>query len=280
MPPIVFTDIGKAANDLLVRDFPVGAIKLEGKSVAKNGVAFNVAGAKDNKTGQIFGELKTKYTDKEKGLSLTETWTTSNVLSAEVEFADAVTKGLKFNLFGALHPHDGQKNTRLSMEYKHKNVSTRTQLDVFKGPLINADVAVSHDGFMIGAESAYKNGSLLKYNFALGYATHDYALALQIANKGDLLTGSYYHRVNDDVETGAKAVWDRKASANMVLEVGAKYTLDKDTSLKFKIDNSGKLGLGFTQVLKPSVKMSLGGIFDTSKLNENAHKVGMALSFG
>lgn len=279
MSPIVFSDIGKAANDLLMRDYPVGAIKIEGKTVASNGVNFNVAGAKDNKSGQIFGELKTKYCDKAKGFTLTETWTTSNVLSAEVELADALTKGLKFNLFGALHPHDGQKNTRLSMEYKHNIVSTRSQIDLFKGPLINADIAFNREGIMLGAESAYRNGSILKYNFAAGYVTPEYALALIVANKGDSLTGSYYHRVNKEVEASGKATWDRKAGANMVLEVGTKYTLDKDASLKAKLDNLGKLGLGYTQRLRPGVKLSLAGVFDTARLNENAHKIGMSLTF-
>ncbi|KAG0094310.1 Mitochondrial porin, partial [Podila epicladia] len=59
--PVPFADLGKSTNDLLGKDFPVGQTKLELKTVAPNGVTFNVLGNKDNKSGHINGELKTKY---------------------------------------------------------------------------------------------------------------------------------------------------------------------------------------------------------------------------
>ena len=36
--PVPYSDLGKAANDLLGKDFPVGHTKLELKTVAPNGV--------------------------------------------------------------------------------------------------------------------------------------------------------------------------------------------------------------------------------------------------
>lgn len=36
--PVPFADVGKSANDLLGKDFPVGQTKLELKTVAPNGV--------------------------------------------------------------------------------------------------------------------------------------------------------------------------------------------------------------------------------------------------
>ncbi|KAI9224834.1 eukaryotic porin/Tom40 [Blastocladiella britannica] len=279
MPPIVFSDIGKAASDLIGKDFPVGSIKLESKTTASNGVNFTVAGNKDNKTGGIVGELKTKYADKSKGLTLTETWTTANVLSAEVELADALAKGLKLTLHGALLPHLGSKNAKFSTEYKQDQFATRSAIDLFKGPTATADFAFNRDGVLAGAETAYDLGSglLLKYNLALGYATKEYAVAFHAANKLDTFAGSYYHRVNKDLEAGGRATWDRKSGANVTLEVAAKYALDSSAFVKAKIDNAGKLGLGYTQVLRQGVKVSAGGIFDTTRLAENAHKVGLSI---
>ncbi|ORZ34892.1 eukaryotic porin/Tom40 [Catenaria anguillulae PL171] len=279
MPPIVFSDIGKAASDLLGKDFPVGSIKLETKTTASNGVNFTVSGAKDNKTGGIAGELKTKYADKARGLTLTETWTTSNVLSAEVELADSLTKGLKLNLLGSLLPHAGTKNAKVSLEYKQDALATRSSIDLFKGPIATADLALNHDGILFGAETAYDlaSGNVTKYNFAFGYATREYAMALHAANKLDTFAGSYFHKVNKELEAGGRATWDRKSGANVSLELAAKYALDKDAFVKAKIDNAGKLGLGYTQVLRPGVKASLGGVFDTTRLGENVHKVGMSI---
>jgi hypothetical protein len=42
MAPVVFSDIGKAASDLLGKDFPVGSIKLETKTTASNGVVRSI----------------------------------------------------------------------------------------------------------------------------------------------------------------------------------------------------------------------------------------------
>ncbi|KAG5457892.1 MAG: eukaryotic porin-domain-containing protein, partial [Olpidium bornovanus] len=89
-----------------------------------------------------------------------------------------------------------------------------------------------------------------------------------------VFSASYYHRVNADVDAGGKAVWDSKANNQAVgIEIGTKYKIDNDAFIKAKIDNGGRLGLGYTQTLRKGVKISLAGLFDTTKLNENAHKV-------
>jgi hypothetical protein len=92
------------------------------------------------------------------------------------------------------------------------------------------------------------------------------------------LEASYYQRVNSDTEVGAKATGNVKSITDVTIEVGAKYALDRDAFVKVKTDNMGRLGLGYTQVLRPGVKMSLGGLFDTTRLQENAHKIGLSLT--
>lgn len=46
---------------------------------------FKVNGHRDNKTGIIVGDLETKYSEKSKGVSFTEAWTTSNHLNGKIE---------------------------------------------------------------------------------------------------------------------------------------------------------------------------------------------------
>lgn len=38
---------------------------------------------------------------------MTESWTSTNILGGEVELADSLVNGLKFNLIGALLPASG-----------------------------------------------------------------------------------------------------------------------------------------------------------------------------
>jgi len=277
--PVPFSDIGKPVSDLLGKDFPIGCAKLEINTLAANGVKFTVNGSKDNKTGFIAGEIKAKHVDKVKGLTLTESWTTSNVLNTQVELQDSIAKGLKLDLNASFLPAVGSKNVKFGAEYKQDFLFTRTSLDLFKGPTLSGDAVIGSEGILAGGEIGYDvaDGRVTKYNAALGYTALDYSIALHANNALNTFGVSYFHRVNKDVETGAKALWDRKTDSAVSVEVGTKYALDRDAFVKAKIDNTGRLGLGYTQVLRPGVKVSFAGIFDTTRLNENAHKLGLSL---
>ena len=127
----------------------------------------------------------------------------------------------------------------------------------------------------MGGDVAYdvSSGLVTRYNGALGYTTPEYTVTLTASNKLGVFGASYFHRLSKSVEAGAKATWNKKADAAVAIEVGSKYILDKDAFVKAKIDNGGRLGLGYTQLLRPGIKLSLGGSFDTTRLHENVHKV-------
>lgn len=277
--PPAFTDLGKQSGDLLNKDFPVGHAKLEVNTTTPNGIRFTVLGAKDNKTGAIAGELKTKYTDKLRGVTFTESWTTSNILGAQLELQDTIAKGLKLDINASLLPAKGTKNARAGVEYKQDYIFTRAGVDLFKGPTLQGDAVVGNDGFLAGGEVAYDvaDARVTKYNAAVGYVAPVYNVTLHALNAFNTFSASYFHRVNRDVEAGAKATWT-KASDTVHVEVGTKYVLDAAAFIKAKVDNRGQLGLGYTQVLRPGIKLSLGGLFDTTRLQENVHKVGLSLA--
>ncbi|KAJ1981379.1 Mitochondrial porin [Dimargaris cristalligena] len=279
-----YCDIGKSSKDLLGKDFPIGSVKLEVKTLTANGVNFTVNGTQDQKSGGITGELKTKYADKVNGLTFTHSWTTKNLLTTEVEVLNQAAKGLKLNVAGSLLPvTGGAKNAKVTLDYKQKNLTAKSVIDLFKGPTFHTDLVVGRDGFLAGGEVGYDllNGKVTKYTGALGYTGPDYAVALHALEGLNLFAASFYHRVSADVEAGAKATFDAKSTANAVnLEVGTKYYLDSYSFVKAKINNAGQLGLGYSQSLRPGVTVALGGLFDTSKLNENAHRLGLSLTFG
>jgi hypothetical protein len=90
---------------------------------------------------------------------------------------------------------------------------------------------------------------------------------------------SYFHKIQAGLQAGARCQWNKATDSSVSLEVGTKYVLDKDASVKAKINNIGVLGLGYTQMLREGVKVQLGGQFDTTRLNEAAHKVGCSIAF-
>lgn len=281
MIPPAFSDLGKSVNDLLNKDYPTGSAKLEVNTVTASGIKFTVSGNKDNKTGAINSELKTKFSDKARGLTVTESWNASNQLGAQVELQDSIVKGLKLDLSASILPASSKKNAKAGLEFKQANFFTRSSVDLYAkdGPTLSADAVVGADGFSVGGDVAYNvtDAAVSRYNFALGYAASDYTVALHATNKFGIFAASYFHKVNKEIEAGAKATWNKAASDAVSIEVGTKYTLDKDAFVKAKIDNAGRLGLGYTQILRQGIKLSLGGSFDTTRLQENVHRVGLSL---
>ncbi|KAF8982457.1 Mitochondrial porin [Entomortierella lignicola] len=284
--PVAFSDFGKSANDLLGKDFPVGHTKLELKTVAPNGVTFNVLGNQDSKSGHINGELKTKYVDYKNGLTVTEAWTTGNLLTTQIELENKVAKGLKLDITGGFLPSEGKKHARIGVHYKQLGFNSRATLDLHKVPAFTGDVVVARDGFLVGGDIVYDiNGAYIhRFAAAVGYTAPEYSVAVHAHNSFKVFSASYYHRINADLEASAKAVWDSKAPADkakapVALEVGAKLYLDRDAFVKAKVNNAGVLGLGYTQALRKGVKVSIGGLFDTTKLDQAAHKVGVSFVF-
>jgi voltage-dependent anion channel protein 2 len=81
------------------------------------------------------------------------------------------------------------------------------------------------------------------------------------------------------LETSGKVNWSNKGTHAVALEVGAKLRLDNTAFVKGKITNVGLLHCSYTQLIRPGVKINIGAAVDTSRLDENAHKMGIALTF-
>jgi len=285
--PPSWKDLGKSSNDLLGRDFPISGATLEVKTNTPSNVAFKVNGTRDTKSALITGDLEGKYVDKKHGLVFTQAWTTSNTLRTQVELENQIAKGLKFDLNTALTPDSGSKSALFTTTYKQPGLHSRAFLDLFKGPTFTADTVVGRDGFLVGAEASYNvtEGKVTRYATAVGFSAPEYAVTLHGLGNLSTFAASYYHRVSPDVEAGAKAVYDTKATtAGVSLEVGAKAYLDSAAFVKAKINNSGILALGYTQALRPGVRASFGLALDTQRLNDvspgaPAHKFGASFTF-
>ncbi|KAH3682031.1 hypothetical protein WICPIJ_007003, partial [Wickerhamomyces pijperi] len=81
---------------------------------------------------------------------------------------------------------------------------------------------------------------------------------------------------------GTKGTFDSKSASGsnpVAVEVATKYSLDSTSFVKAKLADSGILALAYSQQLRPGVTLGLGGAFDTLKLGESAHKLGLSLSF-
>jgi voltage-dependent anion channel protein 2 len=285
--PPAWKDLGKSASDLLGKDYPFNGVSLEVKTQTPSNVAFKVTGNRDPKTDLIFGDIEGKWTDRKHGLTFTQAWTTSNILRNTIELDNQIANGVKVDLNTSLSPDKGAKTAVFNAVYKQSAFHARAALDVFKGPTFTVDAVVGREGAVAGVEAAYNvsEGSISRYAAAVGYNAPEYAVTLQTLNNLQTYTASYYHRVSQDTEAAAKAIYDNKAThGGVILEVGTKTYLDNSAFVKAKINNAGVLGLGYTQSLRPGVKASFGLALDTQKLNDPsplgpAHKVGVSFVF-
>ena len=93
---------------------------------------------------------------------------------------------------------------------------------------------LGHEGFLVGAEAAYdvQKAAITRYNAAIGYTTPEYSASIIASNSLSVFAASYYHKVNSQVEAGAKATWNSKDSNNVAMELASKYRLDPTSFAK------------------------------------------------
>jgi voltage-dependent anion channel protein 2 len=125
---------------------------------------------------------------------------------------------------------------KTNLYFKQQNFNGRAFFDLFKGPTATVDAVLGHEGFLVGAEAGYdvQKAAITKYSAAIGYSIPQYAAAITASNNLSVFTASYYHKVNSEVEAGAKASWDSKAGNNVALEVASKYKLDPSSFIKVR----------------------------------------------
>ena len=68
-------------------------------------------------------------------------------------------------------------------------------------------------------------------------------------NDGTEFGGSYHQRVNDELETAVQLSWTAGSNATR-FGLGAKYTPDKDTTIRAKVNNSSQIGLSYQQKVR------------------------------
>ncbi|KAI0836769.1 eukaryotic porin/Tom40 [Hypoxylon sp. FL0890] len=276
-----FADISKSANDLLNKDFyHLSAGTIEVKSNTPNNVAFKVTG-KSSHEKVTSGAIEGKYTDKNLGLTLTQTWNTANALDTKVELADSLAKGLKAETIFSFLPATQNKGVKLNLTFKQSAFHGRAFFDLLKGPTANVDAVIGHEGFLAGASAGYdvQKAAVTGYSAAVGYIAPQYSAAVTATDNLSVFAASYYHKVNSQVEAGAKATWNSKSGNTVGLEVASKYRLDPVSFAKAKINDRGVAAVSYNVLLRPGVTLGLGASFDTQKLEQATHKVGASFTF-
>ncbi|XP_036434778.1 voltage-dependent anion-selective channel protein 3 isoform X1 [Colossoma macropomum] len=274
--PPAYSDLGKSAKDIFSKGYAFGTVKLDLKTKSQSGVEFSTGGSSNTDTGKASGNLETKYKVKELGLTFNQKWNTDNTLTTEVTMEDQLAKGLKLGLDTSFVPNTGKKSAKLKTGYKRDYMNVGCDIDFdLAGPTVHAAAVLGYEGWLAGYQMAFDTAKskLAQNNFALGYKAGDFQLHTNV-NDGTEFGGSIYQKVNDQLETAVNLAWTA-GSNNTRFGIAAKYQLDKDASISAKVNNASLVGVGYTQALRPGVKLTLSALIDAKNFNAGGHKVGM-----
>lgn len=148
----------------------------------------------------------------------------------------------------------------MKADFKHDAVTLNADVDLnAAGPLVNAAAVIGHNGWLAGYQAAFDTAKsqLTRNNFAVGYSNGDFVLHTNV-NDGQVFGGAVYQRVNRTLETGINLGWTASSNATN-FGIGCKYALDRDASVRAKINNSSQLGLGYQQRLRDGKRSSFMG---------------------
>lgn len=276
--PPSYSDLGKAAKDLLNKGYNYGSAKLELKTKTANGLAVTAGGSSNLASGKISGNLETKWACKEQGLSVTKKWNTENVLSSEISLEDKLASGVKLTLDSTLAAQTGSKTGVVKAAIKKDYINVGLDANLAKAPLVNGSAVVGYQGFLVGYQMAFDVGSskLTKSNFALGYSAGNLT-AHACVNNGSEFAGSLHQKHSDNLQTAVNVSY--ASGAAPAFAIAAKMNVDKDLSLQAKVNNSSQLGIAYSQVVKPGVTLSLSSMTDIKNFTAGGHQVGIGLDF-
>lgn len=286
MAPPHTKDIGKAATDLLTKDFKTGKSTVELKTTTPNNVTFTPSATKqaDKIDGQLKAQANLPLLEK---ATLEVTLATAGTLAATIEAADAIAKNLTLTL-DCETPAPGKPGLlavgKATAEYKNPALSAKASFDYYKGDA-SASASTAYKSLVFGASADYAvpKSAVTKYLVGAQYTAPDFTVAAKVSEAigkpdGAVYACSYLHSISKRMQVGTELTKASKKS-DVALAFGCAYKLDKDVSVKGKVDSEGILSASYKQKLSPISTLTLATAVDTVNLAESSkHKFGLVLN--
>jgi len=277
MAPPAFGDLGKSCRDVFGKGYHFGLIKLDVKSKTATGLEFNSTGQSALESSKVNGSFEAKYKCKDYGITATEKWSTDNQLTGTLEVQDQGLKGLKLAVDANFSAETGAKSGKFKAEMKHDAFAANADVDIKASPIVNGSIVFGHQGWLAGYKMAFdtSKSKLTKNHFGLGYSAGDLAVHTSVQD-GQVFDATVYNKCNSNLETGVTIGWASQNNATN-FGVGCKYALDRDSSIRARVNNASQVGLGYQQRIRPGITMTLSTLIDGKNFNQGGHKIGLAL---
>lgn len=178
-PPPSYSDLGKQARDVFNKGYNFGLWKLDCKLKTESGLEFSTGGHSNHETGKVFGSLETKSKINDYGLTISEKWTTHNMLYTDITHSDKFIQGLKLTFEGSFSPQSGNKNGKVKASYSHDNVKLDTDMNInLAGPMVTMSGVVGYEGWLAGYQTAFdsQKSKFFKNQFAIDYIGKEFVV--------------------------------------------------------------------------------------------------------
>ncbi|KAF4368660.1 hypothetical protein F8388_003361 [Cannabis sativa] len=269
--PGLFSDIGKKAKDLLVKDYSTEQ-KVTVTSHSDTGLDLNSTVVK--KGGLFYGNVASNYKHKNAMVDFhiyTESEVSTRFTIVDILPSTKTIASIKLPDY---------KSGKLELQHLHEHTSFTAAITLNQSPAIDFSATIGTPSIAFGAEGTYLTGSrkFLKYNAGVSLTKSDSSASVILADKGDSLRVLYLRHLN--WLNGGAAVGEvtRKFSTNEnTLTVGCSCVVDSNTTVKTKLDNNGNLGAVLLHRVTPKAFLTVSGSFDTKAL-EKEPKFGLAFN--
>ncbi|XP_010938962.1 mitochondrial outer membrane protein porin 5 [Elaeis guineensis] len=269
--PGLFSDIGKKAKDVLTKDYSCDQ-KLTISTNSASGVGLTSAAVK--KGGLYSFDIGTQYKYKNTLINV-KVDTDSNVSTTltMLEILPSMKTIASFKL-------PDYNSGKLEIQYFHHHASFTTAVALKQSSVVDLSGTVGAHGIAFGAEAGFdtSSGSFTKYSAGISLGKPDYNASIILADKGDALRASYVYHLDESQKNAVVGEITRRFSTNEnTFTVGGQYALDPLTTVKSRLNNSGKLAALLQHELKSKSILTISGEFDTKALDRTP-KFGLALA--
>jgi voltage-dependent anion channel protein 2 len=269
MAPTKYGDIGKTGNNLLNDDYKYEG-KCEVKTKLESGVNVKSTFTRAEKDGSIGAVLELK-----KAVSvvdITAKLDHQGAANVTLENSTLVPK-LKLKCDAAANG----SSTKISADYAHDAIMTCAAFDLNKS-LLSVNSSFATNGVTLGASTSYaiKKGKWDTPAIAGSYNGSNFQIAASVENLGEKIGVTYHQSVSKELALALNLQQVDKKGVSLAL--GSSYKIDKDSSVKAKVDSTGVLSAIYAQKIRPQMTLKVSGQVNTTKLTQdNAHKIGVAL---
>ncbi|GKU99394.1 hypothetical protein SLEP1_g12252 [Rubroshorea leprosula] len=269
--PGLYSDIGKKARDLLYKDYQTDH-KFSVTTYTSNGVAITSTGVKK---GELFlADVSTKLKNKNITTDV-KVDTNSNLLTTIT--IDEPAPGLKM-IFSFIVPD--QRSGKLELQYQHEYSGISTSIGLTANPIVNFSGVVGNNVLSLGTDLSFDTatGNFNKCNAGLSFTHADLIASLNLNDKGDTLSASYYHIVSPLTNTAVGAELSHNFSNNEnSLTIGTQHALDPLTTVKARVNNYGRASALIQHEWSRKSLFTISGEVDTRAIEKSA-KIGLALA--